>query len=386
MIQRNKTALVQKLLQYFPAVGIIGARQVGKTTLVKMLIEQMDAIYLDLEHPRDLAKIADPVLFFEDNLNTCIILDEIQEVPSLFRVLRAVIDENRSSGRFIILGSASPELMRDSSESLAGRIAYIELPTLNLLETGKKNKDKLWIDGGYPEIFNSTVHGFKNHWYLNYMKTYIERDLPQLGLNIDKQLFIRLFQMLSHVNGDVLNANNLSKSLGVSSVTIKKYINYLEHAFLIRQLPPYHFNIKKRLVKSPKLFFRDSGFLHFLQNITSKSDLYGHPKLGSSWEGFVIEQIIQHLPANYDCFFYRTHEGAEIDLLITRANKPYMSIEIKYTASPKLTRGNTIALNDLGCDQNFIITPNGDTYSLKKNIITCSLFNFLKEHVSSLKN
>lgn len=389
MITRNKAKKIVKLLDFFPVVGIIGPRQVGKTTLSKQIVEniQKECVFLDLENPRDIAKLQDPVLYFEDNIDKCVVLDEIQNLPHLFPVLRSMIDLNRIPGRYIILGSASPELIRNSSESLAGRIAYVELTTFNLTEVyelSNKNTDRLWLQGGFPNAFLFDDVEMVTQWHYNYIKTYVERDLPNLGLKVDKTLLIKLLQMISHIHGDIINYNNLSKSLGISSNTIKKYINFFEGSFLIRQLAPFYLNIKKRLVKSPKIYIRDTGILHYLQNINEKKDLFGNPLIGNSWESFVIEQIIQQLSPKYQTYFYRTNDGAECDLVVTKSQKTIMAIEIKYTSAPKLTRGTTIAFDDLSSEQNFIITPNSDDYLIKKNIRVCNIFDFLNKYMISL--
>ena len=384
MILRNKLTEIAEALSFFSIVGIIGPRQVGKTTLAKEVAKNIkkETIYIDLENPRDIAKLQDPVLYFEDNINKCIILDEIQNTPYLFSILRSMVDLKREPYRFIILGSASPDLIRDSSESLAGRIAYIELSPFNLTEINKQNNlDKLWLRGGYPDAFLAKKNNFVEQWHYNYIKTYIERDLPNLGLKTNKNILIKLLQMSSHIHGDVINYNNLAKSLGLSSNTIKKYISFFESAFIIRLLQPFHTNIKKRLIKSPKIFIRDSGILHYLQNINEKEDLYGNPILGNSWEGFVIEQIIELLPNKYQYFFYRTHDGSECDLVIAKSQKPIVSIEIKYSSSTKLTKGSFYAFSDLNAIENYVITPNSDNYLIRENIRVCNLNDFLKNYL-----
>jgi len=384
MIIRNKLTEITETLSFFPIVGIIGPRQVGKTTIAKELAKNIkkETIYIDLENPRDLAKLQDPVLYFEDNIDKCIILDEIQNTPYLFPILRSMVDLKREASRFIILGSASPDLIRNSSESLAGRIAYIELTPFNLTEINtQSNYNKLWLRGGYPDAFLAKKSEFVEQWHYNYIKTYIERDLPNLGLNTDKNILIKLLQMISHIQGDIINYNNLAKSLGLSSNTIKKYISFFESAFIVRLLQPYHTNIKKRLIKSPKIYIRDSGILHYLQNINEKEDLYGNPILGNSWEGFVIEQIIELLPNKYQYYFFRTHDGSECDLVITKSQKTIVSIEIKYSSSPKLTRGSFYAFSDLNAKENYVITPNSDNYQIKKNIRVCNLYDFLNNYI-----
>lgn len=389
MIKRNKNQEILELLDFFPVVGIIGARQTGKTTIVKQIVNliEKEAVYLDLESPRDIAKLQDPQLYFDDNQERCIVLDEIQNMPELFPVLRSVIDSKREAGRFIILGSAAPDLIRDSSESLAGRIAYIELSPFNLTEiynNNPENIDRLWLQGGFPNPYLYDNTEMVEQWHYNYLKTYVERDLPNLGVNIDRTTLTRLLQMISHIHGDILNQNMLSKSLGISSNTVKRYLSFFEQSFLIRQLMPFHTNIKKRLVKSPKVYIRDSGILHFLQNIGEKEELYGHPIIGNSWEGFAIEQIAGQLPHKYQMYFYRTHDGAECDLLIAKSQKLIYSVEIKYTVAPRLSRGSTVAFQDLGSEQNFIIIPKGDEYQYSKDIRVCSLTDFLTKYVGEL--
>ena len=388
MITRFIEGKIIKLLNYYPVIGIIGPRQVGKTSISKQLIPKISkpSIYLDLENPRDITKLKDPVLFFEDNIDKCIILDEIQNMPELFPILRSMTDLKREPARYMILGSASPDTLTNSSESLAGRIAYVELSPFNITEIKSYDNyyERLWLQGGFPDAYLMPDADMAANWHLNYIRTYIERDLPMLGLKVDRNTLNKLFQMLSHIHGNIINYNNISGSLGIDSKTVKRYISFLERAFIIRQLMPFHTNIKKRLIKSPKLFFRDSGVLHYLQNISSKEDLYGHPILGNSWEGFVIEQIIQLISDKYQYYFYRTHDGAECDLVIVKSQIPVMSIEIKYTSTPKLTRGTTIAFDDLKTENNFIITPNGDDYLLRKDVRTCNLYDFLQKYLINL--
>lgn len=378
-----KTRIIeQKLLNTvnnFPATGIIGPRQVGKTTLAKQLIKKIDkeAVYIDIENPRDKIKLSDPVLFFENNMDKCIIIDEIQLMPELFSVLRPMIDMKREPGRFIILGSASPLLLRQSSQSLAGRIAYIELPGFNLLELDHGSQNELWFKGGFPDAFLSKDTEIWQQWLDNFIKTYINTDLPILGLDINRNTIRNLWTMLSHVNAQVINYSNIARSLSVSSTTLKKYIDFLENAFLIRQLQPFYPNIKKRIVKAPKVYLRDTGILHNLLNIQSTDDLEGNPLKGNSWEGFVIEQILQIAGPSYEPYFYRTHQGAECDLVLTKSSKPIYSIEIKFSAAPTLTKGNKIAFNDIGAVKNCVIIPESEEYQLSEDISVCGLNSFL---------
>lgn len=380
-----KTRFIEKKLlntvNNFPATGIIGPRQVGKTTLVKQLIKKIDkeTVYIDIENPRDKVKLSDPVLFFENNIDKCIIIDEIQLMPELFSVLRPMIDMKREPGRFIILGSASPILLRQSSQSLAGRIAYIELSGFNLLELSSGSKNDLWLKGGFPDAFLSRNNDIWQQWLDNFIRTYINTDLPILGLDIDRNTIRNLWTMLSHVNAQVINYSNISRSLSVSSTTLKKYIDFLENAFLIRQLQPFYPNIKKRIVKAPKVYLRDTGILHNLLNIHSGDELEGHPLKGNSWEGYVIEQILQIAGSSYESYFYRTHQGAECDLVLTKSSNPIYSLEIKLSAAPTLTKGNKIAFSDIGAVKKFVIVPESDEYQLSEDITVCGLNGFLKK-------
>lgn len=378
-----KTAELVETFQYFPVLGIVGPRQVGKTTLAKFLATKIEreVLYVDLENPSDTAKLTDPVLFFENNKEKCVILDEIQREPSLFPILRSMVDAHRVPGRFLLLGSASPDLIRDSSESLAGRIAYEELAPFNLLEVNSLKKyQEHWVSGGYPSAFLAPNNSIRKKWLLNFIQTYVERDLPLLGLNISGVVIKKLWTMIAHMNGNVLNMSNLAKSLELSSPTIKRYLNFLEQAFLIRQLEPYAVNIKKRLVKSPKVYIRDTGILHYLVGIDSFETLSSHPLLGNSWEGYVIEQVCQRLGDDLEPYFYRTHEGAECDLVLTKNGIPTYGIEVKYTSSPKLSKGLKQSFTDLGTTHNFIITPESDDYFIAEGIRVCNLEVFLNEY------
>ena len=370
-------------MQAFPVVGILGPRQCGKTTLARQLMNESadEFIYIDCEHPRDLARISDPVLFFENNMHKCIVIDEIQMQPGLFPVLRSIIDQDRRPGKFVILGSASPDLIHDSSESLAGRISYKELYPFNYLEVSGNINDH-WFRGGYPDAFLQNDEELRQEWYLNFIKTYIERDLPSLGLDSSASLLARFWKMLATMHGNVINKSNLSKSISLSFPTITKYLNFLEETFLINQLQPFHVNLKKRLVKSPKIYLRDSGILHHQLGITHFDSLQAHSYLGVSWEGYIIEQIKHLLPLGYELFFYRTHEGTEMDLLICRSGTPWAGIEIKYTSSPKISKSLSIAVEDLQTKHNYIIIPTKDNYQLRKDITVCGLKEFLERLVA----
>jgi predicted AAA+ superfamily ATPase len=289
-----------------------------------------------------------------------------------------MIDMKREPGRFIILGSASPLLLRQSSQSLAGRIAYIELSGFNLLELEPGSQIKLWLKGGFPEAFLSKDNDIWQQWLDNFIKTYINTDLPILGLDINRNTIRNLWTMLSHVNAQVVNYSNIARSLSVSSTTLKKYIDFLENAFLIRQLQPFNPNIKKRIVKAPKVYLRDTGILHNLLNINSSMDLEGNPLKGNSWEGYVIEQLLQIAGTSYESYFYRTHQGAECDLVLTKSSRPLYAIEIRLSSAPFLTKGNKIAFEDIGAVKNFIIIPESKEYQISENITVCGLRCFLE--------
>ncbi|MEM8526679.1 MAG: ATP-binding protein [Bacteroidota bacterium] len=375
-LPRSAEKEVLKLASYSPAAVIVGPRQVGKTSLTQAIRNQIGkpSVYLDLERPRDLAKLDDLEALLATYPNHLIILDEIQRQPSLFPELRSAIDRNRVAGRFILLGSASPELIRDSSETLAGRVAYLELATLSYQEI----QDQLdfrthWFRGGFPLSLLAVDDEISSRWRDDFIRTYLERDLPQLGLNAEAVLIRRLWTMLAHCNGQLVNKNTLSKSLGISTPSITRYLDFLEHAFLIRRLRPFYTNLGKRLVKSPKLYLRDTGILHELLSIYTPGDLLGHPSIGASWENYVIEQLFAIKPRWAELYFYRTHGGAEIDIVITKADIPQALIEIKYAVDPSLSRGFYSAVEDLKAEKKFIIAPIEGFFQKKENIIVLGI-------------
>ena len=387
MIKRILTEELIQLLSFFPVVGLTGSRQVGKTTLTKILMNSLgkEVVYLDLEKPEYLSKLGEPSLFLRRLANKCVILDEIQRAPHLFPIMRSLIDEHRVPARFIITGSASPNLIRDSSESLAGRIAYKELTPFNLMEVSNQvNFEQLWLKGGYPLSLFAPTSKLSKAWLDNYIQTYIERDLPLLGLPVSPTTLRNLWSMLSHIHGNILNMNLLSKSLEVSSPTLKKYLYFLSEAYLIRILPPFYNNIKKRLVKSPKVYIRDTGLLHSILGIKNPEQLYGHPAIGHSWEGYVIEQLYPHCYSDFDFYYYRTHHGAECDLVLTKANIPVTAIEIKYTSAPKVTKGLKNSIADLGTIRNYIICLTEEDYPVAENILVCNILSFIKNHLPNL--
>jgi predicted AAA+ superfamily ATPase len=386
MVKRILEKELLELLSFFPAVGIIGPRQSGKTTLARILMERNSkkSVYLDLESPTDRNKLIEPEYFFNDNKDNCVVLDEIQRMPELFPLLRSAIDKHKIPDRFIILGSANPAIMKDSSESLTGRIAYKELYPFNIMETGFENLKKHWLYGGFPDAYKQKNVDRTKIWLENFVTTYIERDLPVIGLDASSITLANFWTMLAHSHGNIFNASNFARSLGVSSPTITRYLHFLEEAFLVNRLMPFYHNRKKRLVKSPKVYIRDSGVLHWLTNTLDPSVLPVHIIVGSSWEGYVVEQVKQLLERKLEMYYYRTHHGTECDIVLVKGLKPLASIEIKYSSTPNITKGFTLAINDLGTKTNFIITPDCDDYAIRENVKVCSLQTFLTIHLKDI--
>lgn len=381
MIKRNIQEAIERSLKKYPVVGMLGSRQVGKTTLANMIKDEIrkKVIYLDLELPSDLNKLQEPELYLgQFSSDTLVIVDEIQRMPSLFPLIRALVDKKRIQGQFLILGSASPELIRHSSESLAGRIIYHELTPFVLHEIGYKHILKLWLRGGYPVSYLSENDDDSFSWRESFIKTYLERDIPQLGIHIPAVQLRRFWTMLAHSHGQLWNASQIANSMGISAPTVRNYLDILGDTFIVRQLQSYYLNIKKRLRKSPKVYIRDSGLLHTLLRIGSIENLQGHPSVGSSWEGFVIEQILGIIPKGWQAFFYRTGAGAEIDLLLINGKNEPIAIEIKYSASPTTSRGFWNAFNDLSCKKGFIVYPGEESYPLGKNVYTLPIKNIIK--------
>jgi predicted AAA+ superfamily ATPase len=369
MIARHIQVAVVNSLRTYPVVSLLGSRQVGKTTLAKAIMKSVkNAVYLDLELPSDWNKLEEAELYLGEFRNRLVIIDEIQRKPSLFPVMRALVDQNRVGGRFLILGSASPDLLRHASESLAGRIIYHELAPLGLSETAPGDFRRLMFRGGYPGSYLAENDEESLTWREAYIKTYLERDIPQLGIHIPSVQLRRFWTMLAHSHGQLWNAGKIAGSLGVSAPTVRRYLDILEDTFIVRQLQPYHANIKKRLIKSPKAYLRDSGLLLALLRIGTNDNLQGNPALGSAWEGFVIEQAIDILPENTEVYFYRTNAGAEIDFLFfDKKNRP-VAVEIKYSLSPSLSRGFWNAWDDLACRKGFVVYPGVEKYPLGKGV------------------
>lgn len=374
-------------LDHLPAVALLGPRQVGKTTLAGQLRNkiQKESIYLDLESPEDYRKLSNLESYLVDRQDKLLIIDEVQRMPELFPVLRSVIDRRRENTRFMLLGSASPELLARSSETLAGRISYLEINPLVYPEvTGTYSFQQLWLRGGFPDMLMAPNDEISFENRTDFIQTYLERELPLLGLSVSPIVLRNLLRMLAHVHGNVVNYSDFAKSLGVHVNTVKGYFDYFEHSFIIRRLSPYFVNISKRLVKSPKVFIRDSGLLHAVVGIEQMEDLEGYIKKGNSWEGFVIQQIIAQLKPSVHSYFYRTQDGTELDLVLVKGIVPVVGIEIKYSNAPKITKGTTIASQDLNLPV-LVVTPNlSEDYQLNATTKVTS-FGRLFDHLRQFK-
>jgi hypothetical protein len=382
-IKRSIHTRIQDLLQDYPAVALLGPRQCGKTTLALEIVKRNEkSAYLDLERPSDQRKLHDPEAFFQLHKNRMLCLDEIQRTPEIFQVLRSIIDDDRRAGRFLILGSASRDLIRQSSETLAGRIAFQSLTPFLLSEVSAVTKvrascaQRLWLRGGFPPSFLSPSEESSLLWRENFVQTFLERDIPQLGFNIPAQTLRRLWQMLAHNHGQQLNSSRLGEALGVSHTTMRSYIDLLTQTFVVRTILPFYVNTKKRLVKSPKVYVRDSGLLHALLEIETHENLLGHPVYGASWEGFVIENIISEL-SRWQPFYFKTAAGAEIDLVLVKGRR-LLAVECKSSSAPEVTKGFWNALKDLGTKEAWIIAPVKESYPIEKHVQVARLEDFLE--------
>lgn len=382
MFARSVKGHVEELLKQFPAVALLGPRQIGKTTLALAVAEQTDALYLDLELPGDLAKLADPVDYLSRHRDRLIILDEIHRVPELFPVLRSLIDQSRragrSAGQFLLLGSASITLLRQSSESLAGRLTRVELSGLTVTETGPGRLEDLWLRGGFPDSLDAPDDVHSGRWREAFVRSYLERDIPQLGPRIAAETLRRFWTMLAHEHGGLLNTAQLARSLAVSGKTLASYIDLFVDLFLLRRLEPFHANTSKRLVKSPRIYFRDSGLLHHLLGLGTMEQLLGYSRMGASWEGFVIENIIASIPEGTRASFFRSAAGAEIDLILELPGhrKPW-AVEIKRGKAPKLERGFHHAREDVAPERSFVVCGAEEPFSLGDGIEAIGLPQFL---------
>jgi hypothetical protein len=382
MIQRFLTKPLLERLGQFPAVALLGSRQVGKTTLAMGLGVGKPSHYLDLERPSALAKLEDPELYLAGFTGQLVILDEVQRLPGLFPVLRSLIDERRrrgeKAGQFLLLGSASPELLQQSSETLAGRISYLEMTPFQLLELPDPDLPIHWERGGYPESFLADGAGASLQWREDFITSYVERYLPQQNITAAPILLRRFCTMLAHQQGATVNLSKLAGALGIDGKTARRYLDLLEGLYLVRSLPPWTRNTGKRLVKAAKVYWRDSGILHALAGLPTLEHLLGHPICGASWEGYCIEQILARLPKGATASHYRTHAGAEVDLVIEQADGQIHAIEIKRTLSPKLTPGLDESMQTLEAHGGFLVIPEGDAYPLSKTVTAIGLRAFLE--------
>jgi len=386
MIHRRLEAQIKEALKRSPSVALMGPRQVGKTTIALNITETTPAIYLDLENRIDLQKVQDIEAFHSENSDKLIILDEVQRLPEIFAPLRGIIDRERRkgnrAGQFLFLGSASIDLLQQSGESLAGRIAYMELHPVDALEYTKGNPDTLntlWVRGGFPESLLSESEQNSLDWRQDFIKTYLERDIPQLGPRIPAETLERFWTMLAHNQGTVLNAAHLGRNLDVSGVTIGRYLDLMTDLLLVRRLKPWTVNVGKRLIKSPKIYVRDSGITHALLNIPNYNNLLGHPVVGGSWEGFVIENIMAVAPSRVQPYYYGTPRGAEIDLVLEFPGGTKWAIEIKRNSAPSISKGFYAGCEDVKPDKRFVVYSGSDSFPMGEDITAISLPNLMQE-------
>lgn len=372
MLERKTLEVVRQALARQAAVALIGPRQVGKTTLALQIVQQQNALYLDLEDTQERAKLSDPAAFLSAYEDRLVILDEIHRAPDLFLTLRGLIDQGRRrgqrTGRFLLLGSASLDLMRQSGESLAGRISYIDMTPLTVLEVPTDAFESLWVCGGFPDSFLAPSERVSLDWRKDLLRTYLERDVPMFGSRVPAETLRRFWTMLAHNQGALLNASRIASGLEVSSQTVSRYTDLLVDVLLVRRLQPYHVNIGKRLVKSPKVYIRDSGLLHALLNIADRNALLGHPVVGASWEGFVIENLINAAPALTVPGFYRTAGGAEIDLVLELPGGERWALEVKRNRAAKPARGFYEACEDLKPAKRFVVHAGYDRFPIGQGI------------------
>jgi uncharacterized protein len=378
MIERRLKNQIEKSLSFFPAVGILGPRQAGKTTIAKEVLKSYpDSIYLDLEYSPDRSKLEEPAFYLEQNKNKLICLDEIQRQPELFPELRSLIDRHRIPARFLILGSASVDLIKQSSETLAGRIGYHDLTPLTLSEVECSQMIHHWICGGFPTSFLAPDVEFSTDWRENFIVTFLERDIVNLGFDLSSEQLRRFWTMLAHQHSGILNKRVYAEALGVSAPTVQRWLDLFEHTFMIRVLQPFSSNAKKRLVKSPKVYVRDTGILHQLLRLEGFDDVMGHTIAGVSWEGYAIENILSEMKG-WEASYYRTKSGAELDLVLEKGGKR-IGVEFKLSSAPKVERGTHIAREDLGMDLIHVITPSGEGDQISPHLRIDSPMTFLKK-------
>ena len=383
MFHRTIAAELTLELVHTPAVALLGPRQVGKTTLALEVAHNRPSVYLDLESERERAKLDNAELYLSDHLDKLVILDEVHRAPALFPLLRGLIDQARrrgkTAGQYLLLGSASWDLLQQSGETLAGRISYLDMTGLTVQETGADQQDSLWLRGGFPDSLQSPNEARSLRWRESFIRTYLERDIPQFGPRIPAETLRRLWTMLAHHQGGLLNVAQLARNIGVDAKTAASYIDLLSDLLLVRRLAPWHDNQGKRLVKSPKVYVRDSGLVHALLRIGSKDDLLSHPVVGASWEGFCIENLLACAPRGVQAFFYRSSGGAEVDLLLLWPNGERWAIEIKRSTAPKVERGFHSACEDLQPARKLVVYPGQESYRLREDVHAVSLHALCQE-------
>lgn len=370
MIDRRLKPRLNFLLRHNPAVALLGPRQSGKTTLALEIARQQSSVYLDLEDENDRAKLTNPSQYLEDHESDLVILDEVHRVPEIFQQLRGVIDRGRrrgkANGRLLLLGSAAMDLLKQSGESLAGRVSYLELGPFDVLEAGAAATDTLWVRGGFPRSFLAESDELSLQWRRDFIRTYLERDIPQFGPRIPAETLRRFWTMLAHNQAQILNAASLARGLAVDGKTVAGYLDLLVDLLVVRRLPAWHRNVGKRLVKSPKVYVRDTGIAHALLGIRDKEALLGHPIVGQTWESFIIETLITTAPDGTEAHYYRTSNGTEIDLLLTLPNRELWAIEVKRSSAPKIERGFHSACADLKPHKRFFVYAGIERFPLDK--------------------
>jgi len=374
---------LRQLLAEYPAVALLGPRQAGKTTLAHEIAAVTESTYLDLESPADRAKLSDAELYLADHESRLVVLDEVQRVPELLQSLRGLIDRGRRrgrrNGRFLLLGSASLDLLQQSGESLAGRVAYLELGPFDILEVEPDRHDRLWVRGGFPDSFLAASESASLRWRENFIRTYLERDVPQLGPRIPAETLRRFWVMLAHSQGGLLNAASLARGLGIDGKTVARYLDLMVDLLLVRRLAPWHKNIGKRLVKSPKVYVRDSGITHALLGLGNKEAVLGHPVVGHSWEGLVIENLLSVAPQGSESNFYRASGGAEIDLLLKLPGRKPWAIEIKRNLDPRPRKGFYSACIEVKPEARFVVYPGSERFPVAQDIEAISLAELARE-------
>jgi uncharacterized protein len=389
MITRRLRPYIEDRLKHMPGVVLLGPRQVGKTTLARAIASRRgkSALYLDLERPVDRRRLQDADTFLRTQTGKLVIIDEIHRAPDVFEILRGIIDDRRAagerSGHFLLLGSAAIELLRQASETLAGRVAYVNLEPIDALELPRQigDTDRLWLRGGFPESVLAPHDPVSMDWRRDFIRSYLERDVPMFAPRMPAETIGRLWTMLAHAQGTPLNQSRLASSLGVTSPSVARYVDLLVDLLLVRRLRPWAGNVGKRLVRTPKVYIRDSGITHALLEISTFEDLLGHPVAGPSWEGFAVENLITAAGDRRTPYFYRTEDGAEIDLLFERAGKPEIAVEIKRSSAPTLSRGFHLARETLRATESYLVHSGGETWPLAEGVTAIGLADLMRRLV-----